>query len=80
MQRIEQNGQVYYQFERLQGHGELRHGIFSRKGGVSAAPFESLNVGSTVGDEQANVLENRERLAQAMGVRDEQVHGGAQAG
>jgi YfiH family protein len=74
MERNEQNGQVYYQFERLRQHGGLRHGIFTRKGGVSATPFESLNVGSTVGDEQANVLENRERLAQAMGVRDEQVH------
>ena len=74
MYRIEHDSRVYYQFERLQGFAGLRHGIFTRLGGVSAAPFESLNVGSTVGDEQSHVLENRERLAGALGVRDEDMH------
>jgi YfiH family protein len=81
MQRIEQDSQVYYQFDRLRQFARLSHGIFTRQGGVSGPPFASLNVGSTVGDEQANVRENRERLARTLGVRDAdiqttwQVHG-----
>jgi YfiH family protein len=74
MQRIEHHGPVYYQFDSLARHADLNHGIFTRRGGVSGAPFESLNVGSTVGDDQRSVRVNRERLAQAMGVRDEDVH------
>jgi YfiH family protein len=74
MQRIEQDSRVYYQFDRLRRFARLSHGIFTRRGGVSGPPFESLNVGSTVGDAQANVLENRQRLARTLGVRDEDIH------
>jgi YfiH family protein len=35
----------------------------SREGGVSPAPLDSLNVGLHVGDDPANVLENRRRVA-----------------
>lgn len=35
----------------------------SREGGVSPAPFDSLNVGAHVGDDPARVLENRVRAA-----------------
>jgi uncharacterized protein, YfiH family len=38
------------------------HGIFTRKGGVSPEPWFSLNQGGTVGDERANVIENRRRV------------------
>jgi YfiH family protein len=74
MQRIEHHSRVYYQFDRLAQYPGLNHGIFTRLGGVSGAPFASLNVGSTVGDDPYNVLVNRERLAEALGVRDEDVH------
>jgi YfiH family protein len=52
-----------------------------REGGVSPAPFESLNLGLSVDDDAANVLENRRRLCAALGVPQErlvvpgQVHG-----
>jgi hypothetical protein len=51
-----------------------------RGGGVSAAPYESLNLGAHVGDLPAAVAENRRRLAAAAGVPEEphwlrQVHG-----
>lgn len=36
----------------------------TRLGGVSQTPFDSLNLGSHVGDELADVEQNRERLAQ----------------
>jgi YfiH family protein len=50
----------FFQFEQL-GDG-LIHGIFTRRGGVSPEPWAELNLGSTVGDDQARVHENR-RLA-----------------
>jgi YfiH family protein len=37
------------------------HGFFARHGGISPAPWMSLNQGGTVGDERSNVVENRER-------------------
>jgi YfiH family protein len=54
-------GILYYQFEALKAQG-LFHGIFSRKGGVSPSPWNSLNLGGTVGDDPANVRENMSRL------------------
>lgn len=81
MQRTGRNGLVFYQFERLALPEGVAHGVFTRLGGVSSAPFDSLNVGSTVGDDPSSVRANRERMAQVVGVRDAdarttwQVHG-----
>ena len=50
----------------------------TRSGGVSSAPFESLNLGDHVGDALADVQANRVRLAQACGAHAvflKQVHG-----
>ena len=56
--------------------------LFStRRGGVSAGPFASLNLGRLTADDGANVDANRERLAAAVGLPRErflygrQVHG-----
>ena len=49
-----------------------------RAGGVSAAPYDSLNLGDHVGDDEPAVAENRRRLAaelQARPVFLKQVHG-----
>jgi hypothetical protein len=51
-----------------------------RTGGVSAAPFDSLNLALHVGDEAAAVAENRRRVAAALALPGEplwleQVHG-----
>lgn len=60
---------------------KLKVGFSSRSGGISAAPFDSLNVGLHVADVKEDVLINRERLAKAVGmpldswVYAEQVHG-----
>jgi YfiH family protein len=60
------------------------HAAFpARTGGVSAPPFDSLNLGLSVDDEPGHVLENRRRLCAAIGVAQErlvvpgQVHGTA---
>jgi len=55
--------------------------VTARDGGVSGGPYASLNLSLTVGDEPARVLENRRRLAAALGVSPDdfvfarQVHG-----
>ena len=49
-----------------------------REGGVSAAPFDTLNLGDHVGDDPAAVAENRRRYAERLGARPvflQQVHG-----
>lgn len=72
---------VLYRFENLQHHPGLEHAVFTRRGGVSPPPFDSLNLGSTVGDDDANVQANRLRMASALGVSEAdtrttwQVHG-----
>jgi polyphenol oxidase len=50
----------------------------TRAGGVSAAPFDSLNLGRSAGDERAAVDENRRHFEAALGVPTRylsQVHG-----
>jgi len=54
----------------------------TRSGGVSAAPFDSFNLGDHVRDDPAAVATNRARLAEALGARPvflKQVHGTAVA-
>ena len=60
------DGLEYFQFESLDNR-LLKHGIFTRKGGVSPQPWDSLNQGGTVGDARENVIENRRRVYQVMG-------------
>jgi polyphenol oxidase len=50
----------------------------TREGGVSRSPYDTLNLGDHVGDDEAAVAENRRRYAQALGARPvflKQVHG-----
>jgi len=51
----------------LARHG-FAHGFSLRTGGVSASPFDSLNLARTVGDDPAAVTENHRRFAGALGV------------
>ena len=44
----------------------VAHAVFTRRGGVSQAPWHSLNVGATVGDRPEHVAENRRRLLTAL--------------
>lgn len=60
---------------RLAGVGSL---MTTRAGGCSAAPWDSMNLGTAVGDEPAHVALNRARFEQAMGAAPvylKQVHG-----
>jgi hypothetical protein len=46
----------------------LRHAFFTRAGGVSDGIYESLNAGIGSNDDPEKVVENRRRMAEAMGV------------
>lgn len=46
----------------------LVHAFVGRQGGVSPAPWASLNVGGTVGDDPQNVRENRRRTFAQFGL------------
>lgn len=51
----------------------VRHGFFTREGGVSEGIYASLNCGNGSRDEPAHVAENRGRVSQAMGVAPDQL-------
>lgn len=59
----------------------IAHGFTTRLGGVSRAPFESLNLGRAVGDDAEAVRQNRAHALRAVGrppdghVEASQVHG-----
>ena len=61
-------GVPYYQFANMAQQPGLVHGIFTRQGGQSRAPFNSLNVGLGIGDQPDVVAENRRRVAACLGV------------
>jgi YfiH family protein len=61
--------------------GGAHFAFTDRWGGVSAVPYEELNLGGAVGDDPAAVLGNRERAAKSLGLDTDlvvwmnQVHG-----
>jgi polyphenol oxidase len=66
LKRNEHSRLIYYTFDQWVG---LKHGVFTRHGGVSAEPWNSLNLGGNVGDLPANVRCNHERMYAALAVR-----------
>ena len=52
----------------LSNLARIRHGFFTRAGGVSQGVYESLNGGVGSNDATGKVAENRARMAQALGV------------
>jgi hypothetical protein len=53
--------------------GGVRHGFFTRQGGVSEGLFASLNCGLGSGDDQGKVRENRARVARRLGADPERL-------
>ncbi len=70
MKQQTEKGLVYYQFESLL---PAKHGIFTRKGGVSQAPWASLNMGGNVGDAPHAVRRNHDLMYEALQVNQERV-------
>src|SRR3954454_19977056 len=50
-----------------------RRVVTDRRGGRSASPYDSFNLGGHVGDDPADVAANRDRLARELGVGTEQL-------
>jgi YfiH family protein len=61
MEPLYHNGLPYLRFSTFPANGRLRHAVFTRQGGVSPAPFESLNLSVSVADDKENVYANRRR-------------------
>lgn len=68
MQLCERGGVRFFTFTSFP-NGDLTHAVFGRAGGVSPAPFDSLNMSISTGDSLENVRENRRRALAAAGVK-----------
>ena len=67
-----QNGLRYYTFEIFPKN--ITQAVFTRQGGVSPRPWDSLNVGGSIGDDITHVRENRIRSFKALGRVPESIH------
>jgi polyphenol oxidase len=69
----------FLQFPGLSRINGIRHAVYTRNGGTSRPPFESLNVSHAVGDNPDHVVANLQRTRQAFGAPSlqgmNQVHG-----
>ena len=64
---LEQTGGLpCYRSSLLAAFPGLTHGFFTRRGGVSPEPYESLNLGFGVGDQDPLVAHNRELVPEAV--------------
>lgn len=79
MIRKQVDGVPVLQFPNFDRFPDIHHGLFTRNGGISPAPYQSLNVGLGLGDDEGNVLRNRNIISKSMGKKDilfvHQVHG-----
>jgi len=66
------NGIRYYTFNIFPE--SVAHAVFTRQGGVSPTPWDSLNVGGSVGDDPARVRENRLRSFAVLGRTPESIY------
>ncbi|MGB1286930.1 MAG: peptidoglycan editing factor PgeF [Aggregatilineales bacterium] len=65
LERVQHQELIYYHHPKWQN---IKHGIFTRHGGVSAAPWSSLNLGGTQGDEVTHVQQNHHLMYDALDV------------
>ena len=66
-----QNNSLLWLSSSLLDGQPVRHGFSTRLGGVSPAPWDSLNLGISRGDSDENVWENYRRFCAAVGVAPE---------
>lgn len=67
---VQQETRLSFQFEHFSQYPALVHSVFSRQGGLSEAPYASLNTGLSVGDDRQRVFANRKLLSQTLGYPD----------
>jgi YfiH family protein len=69
MEKKQKGGVELMRFKNLSAFAGIGHFVSTRKGGVSNAPFNALNLALHVGDEKTDVLENRKLLAEVLGLK-----------
>jgi YfiH family protein len=78
---LEQRGELVVHRVAIPAEYGVEAFVTNRSGGVSDPPYDSLNLGEHVGDDAQHVIENRRRVAAAIGVSPShlrivrQVHG-----
>ncbi|MDO8752500.1 MAG: peptidoglycan editing factor PgeF, partial [Anaerolineales bacterium] len=68
----EHNELRYYSFDIFSN--AVTQAVFTRRGGVSPVPWRSLNLGGSVGDDPAHVVENRMRAFDVLGRAPASIH------
>lgn len=68
----ERKGITLLQAEQFNATGLVRHGFSTRMGGVSPAPYDSLNLGLYNDDLLENMQENRRRFARSLDIEPTQ--------
>lgn len=61
MQTVSHGDLPFFRFTLFPDDGVQSHAVFTRQGGVSPAPFDSLNLSVSVADSRDNVYANRAR-------------------
>jgi len=76
---VVRSGVRFFRFSGLASFPAVDHAVFTRHGGCSPAPFDSLNMAFGLGDADRCVERNRQRVARVLGgcelVFARQVHG-----
>jgi YfiH family protein len=62
-----------YQSEHLKSYSTLKHGFFTRQGGVSIGPYNNLNMALSKTDTQENVLKNHNIVGDWFGIAAESI-------
>ncbi len=79
MIRKEKEGIIWLEFESLQEHSEVVHGVFLRHGGVSKGSYDSLNLGGGTHDDEKLIEKNRSLIQNILKlpklIAGKQVHG-----
>ena len=66
--KLHNQGDIRYVTGDSLNSDKVTHAFFMRYGGISPYPYNSLNFGSTVGDEPINVTENKQRAFRSLGL------------
>lgn len=76
MERFTRDNISFFRFASFAANGTIEHGgfdhaVFTRQGGISPAPYDTLNLSVSVPDDQANVYANRARAYATLGRRND---------
>lgn len=69
---VDASGLTIYRVKKFDAYPQLKHAIFTRKGGVSQAPFRALNLSISVGDDPEAVASNTRYACQVVNASPEQ--------